>query len=180
MPRASVSTLIPLALFAALAGAFLFGSQRPAEVASVGQIDRRLPEFDLPPMPGTKAGFSSADLKGRVVMINVFASWCTVCRQEHPKLLELARSQDVPIYGVNWKDARGAGTLFLKRSGNPYVATGDDAAADLGAQLDVTGVPETYIVDAVGRIRYRHLGSITDEVWTDVLQPLLTRLETES
>jgi cytochrome c biogenesis protein CcmG, thiol:disulfide interchange protein DsbE len=178
--RIGLLTLAPLVVFATLSAAFVLGTQRDAETVLRGSLDRPLPKFDLSPMPGTEAGISSADVTGQVVMINFFASWCSACRQEHPKLLELAKAQDVPIYGVNWKDSKGAGKLFLKRAGNPYVATGDDSGGHLGATLNVTGVPETYVVDAKGRLRYRHLGPITDKVWSDVLHPLLTKLETES
>lgn len=180
MKRSGVLALFPLLAFAGLALALGKGVNQPAEPAFVGQLDRPLPEFDLSPLPGTESGFSSQDLEGKVVLINVFASWCSVCRAEHDKLLDLAASQPVPVYGVNWKDAKGAGTLFLNRFGNPYVATGDDPAGVLGSQLGVTGVPETLVIDADGRIRYRHLGELTDEVWTGILQPLLSGLEAES
>ena len=124
MKRSGALALFPLLAFAGLALALGKGVNQPAEPAFVGQLDRPLPEFDLSPLPGTESGFSSQDLEGKVVLINVFASWCSVCRAEHDKLLDLAASQPVPVYGVNWKDAKGAGTLFLNRFGNPYIATG--------------------------------------------------------
>ncbi len=180
MTRPAMTTLLPLLAFAGLAVALVSGAQRETAMDFPGRLDRPLPEFTLSPMAGTDAGFSSADLNGQVVLVNVFASWCSACRQEHGKLLDLAQTQDVPIYGVNWRDSKGAGKLYLTRSGNPYVATGDDSAGRLGANLNVTGVPETYVVDAKGRIRYRHIGPITDKIWADVLHPLLSELEAES
>ena len=180
MARPGLMTLAPLLVFAALSAAFVFGTRRDAAVNLPGRLDRPLPGFDLSPMAGTKAGFSSQDFGGQVVLLNVFASWCASCRQEHGKLLDLAQTEQVPIYGVNWKDAKGAGKLFLQRAGNPYVATGDDNAGALGAKLNVTGVPETYVVDRKGQLRYRHLGPITEKIWADVLHPLLSELEAES
>lgn len=173
-------TLAPLAVFAAMAGAFVIGTGQPPEGKLPGLLDRPLPEFSLAPMAGTDVGFGTQDLRGEVGLINVFASWCSSCRQEHATLLDLAATQTVPIYGVNWKDAKGAGKLYLQRSGNPYVATGDDSAGLLGNKLNVTGVPETYIVDADGRMRYRHLGPITPEIWENIFLPLLKDLDSAS
>lgn len=177
MARHGLLTFTPVLAFAGLSAMFAFGVKEEADAIRPGALDRPMPEFSLAPMAGTEAGFASTDLQGRVVLINVFAAWCSSCRAEHPKLLELAQSGEVPIYGVNWKDAKGAGKLFLSRSGDPYVGTGDDSMGMLGEQLNVTGVPETYVVDAQGRLRYRHLGPITDQIWADILQPLISELE---
>ena len=178
--RPSLFTLAPLAVFAAMTAAFVLGTRQPDNLAMAGLLDRPLPEFDLAPMAGTETGFSAEDLGGKVTLINVFAAWCSSCRQEHPMLLELAASQDVPIFGVDWKDAKGAGKVYLTRNGNPYVATGDDSAGSFGDLLNVTGVPETYLVDAEGRLRYRHLGPITPQIWAEIFEPLLKDLDPAS
>lgn len=181
MVRPNLLTLAPVMAFVGLCAMFAFGIKTEDQSAiPPGAMDRPLPEFSLAPMPGTDLGFASSDLLGRVVLINVFASWCSSCRSEHPKLLQLAKTADVPIYGVNWKDSKGAGKLFLNKAGNPYIATGDDSMGMLGSALNVTGVPETYIVDAQGRLRYRHLGPITDQIWAEVLLPLISNLEAAS
>lgn len=177
MSRPGLFTIAPLLVFAALTAAFAFSPRQDDSPIMAGLLDRSLPDFSLSPIAGTNAGFASTDLSGKVALVNVFASWCSSCRQEHPKLLELAANSSVPIYGVNWKDAKGAGKLYLSRAGNPYVATGDDSSGLLGQQLNVTGVPETYLIDAKGRMRYRHLGPITDAVWSDILSPMITELE---
>lgn len=175
-----VLTFAPLVGFAALSMAFVMGMSQSGEEARVGYLDRPLPVFDQPPMTGRSEGFTSADLDGQVSLVNFFASWCSVCRVEHPVLLDLAATQDVPLYGLNWKDARGAGKLYLTRSGDPYTATADDSAGMLGDALGVTGVPETYVVDTKGRLRYRHIGPITPEIWEDTIQPLIAQLEEEA
>lgn len=180
MARLSPMTLTPLLAFGVMSVAFVIGAWGGEKPEKPGMMDRALPEFALLPLAGTEMGFASADLHGQVALINVFAAWCSACRQEHPKLMELSSSSPVPIYGVNWKDAKGAGKLMLTRAGNPYVATGEDSEGVLGAELNVTGVPETYIVDAKGRLRYRHLGPITDKIWADILLPMITDLEAES
>jgi cytochrome c biogenesis protein CcmG/thiol:disulfide interchange protein DsbE len=145
----------------------------------IGFLDRALPAFTLAPMPGTDAGFSDQDLAGQVTLVNVFSSWCSSCREEHPILLELAAENRVPIFGVDWKDSPGAGKLYLEQSGNPFFATGDDPGGKLGDELTVTGVPETYVVDGRGRIRYRHLGPMTRDLWQATILPLIEELEAE-
>ena len=172
--------LAPIMVFGALAltmGLQAVTSDEP--VVGAGAIDRPLPVVDLPPLPGrSDDGLSGGDIAGKVVVLNVFASWCTACRQEHPFLMDLAARTDVPpILGVNWRDDPGAGELYLRRNGNPYVALGDDRAGTLGLELNVTGVPETYVIDAEGRMRYRHIGPVTDRIWNETLAPLIAELE---
>lgn len=172
--------LFPILAFAAIGSALLMVSMGNRPTVHEGYLDRPLPDFAQAPLPGNARGLSAQDLHGQVALVNVFASWCTVCRAEHPMLMQLADAGEVPIYGLNWKEAGGAGKLFLERHGDPFVATGEDLDGTLGAKLDVTGVPETYLIDAEGRIRYRHIGAITEEVWQDVLQPLIVRLRAQS
>jgi cytochrome c biogenesis protein CcmG/thiol:disulfide interchange protein DsbE len=179
MARVHLLTALPLLAFAGLAAGFLLLRGEPSGTA-MGYLDRPLPRFEQPPMAGTEAGFKSGDLAGQVTLLNFFAAWCSACRQEHPFLVTLSERGEVPIYGLNWKDARGAGKLFLSKNGNPYSATASDAAGEIGNLLNVTGVPETYVVDAHGRLRYRHLGPLTEEVWAEVLQPLIERLKEET
>ena len=171
--------LAPLGIFGALALTMgLQSMMSDAPVVGAGAIDRPLPEVDLPPLPGrSDDGLNGDDIAGKVVVLNVFASWCAACREEHPLLLDLATRPDVPpILGVNWRDDPGAGELYLRRHGNPYLAAGDDRAGTLGRELNVTGVPETYVIDAEGRMRYRHIGPVTDRVWNETLAPLIAEL----
>jgi len=173
LPRA---TLLPIPVFAAFGLSLALAMARAPDGAETGLLDRALPAFSQPPIAGMDQGLATGDIVGEVALVNVFASWCGACRAEHPMLMQLSRSQDVPIYGINWKDRKGAGKLFLQNFGNPYAATGADADGALGAKLQVTGVPETYLVDASGRIRYRHLGPITTDIWHRILSPKIAEL----
>ncbi len=172
-PRA---TFLPIPVFALLGLSLALAMTRSADPPDHGLLDRPLPDFARPPLAGNDRGLSRADILGRVALINVFASWCASCRAEHPMLMQLAGSAEVAIYGINWKDQKGAGKRFLTRFGDPYLATGTDADGALGADLNVTGVPETYLVDHEGRIRYRHLGPITEDIWQRVLATKLAEL----
>jgi len=177
MTAGRLATLAPVVAFAALAAGFVATVSAPAPTSAAGYLDRPLPEFEQGPLPGYDHGLASREIAGKVSVINVFASWCSSCRAEHPDLMRIAGASDVPFYGVNWKDRPGAGKLYLERFGNPYHATGDDASGALGNRLGVTGVPETYVVDATGRIRYRHIGPLNETVWAEIMQPLIAELE---
>jgi cytochrome c biogenesis protein CcmG/thiol:disulfide interchange protein DsbE len=110
-------------------------------------------------------------------MVNVWATWCIACRQEHGMLLAIARSGKVPIYGLNYKDNREDAIRWLDRLGDPYVATGVDLSGQVGIDFGVYGVPETYVLESDGFIAYKHIGPITDEVWTRMLLPLIRKLK---
>lgn len=170
-------SLLPVPVFLSLGAVLLMalgqGQSDPAE----GWRDMALPVFEQPPLAVGQAGLSHTQLLGQVAVLHVFASWCASCRAEHPDLMALAKASDVPFYGLNWRDGKGAGALYLDRFGNPYAATGTDFDGVLGARIGVTGVPETFIVDAGGRIRYRHIGPVTPEIWSTVLKPLIDALE---
>jgi cytochrome c biogenesis protein CcmG/thiol:disulfide interchange protein DsbE len=153
--------LLPLVLFAVLVGYFAVGlTLDPRKVPSV-LIDRPAPEFSLPPVPGLGEGLSTADLRGRdVTLVNVFASWCAPCKIEHPLLLRLSREHGIPIHGINQKDKAEDVSAWLARDGNPYARIGADRDGRASIEWGVYGVPETFVVDADGRIRYRHVGPI--------------------
>ncbi|NWG92778.1 MAG: DsbE family thiol:disulfide interchange protein [Parvularculaceae bacterium] len=173
------SAAIPFALMALIGAGLALGLTRdPRQLPSM-LIDRPLPAFDLPAI-ANGGGFSSADVAGKVALINVFASWCSACRVEHPTLMRLAAAKRAPIYGVDWKDKAEDGAAWLRRYGDPYVATGLDFESRLAIELGVTGAPETYIVDKSGRIRYKQIGPITDEVWAETIEPLVASLEQET
>ena len=161
---------VPLMLFAVLA-AFLFRGLAldPREMPSA-LIDRPVPEFTLPSL-GQDAMLSRSDVTGRVVLLNVWATWCVSCRVEHPYLHRLAQ-QGVPIYGVNYKDDDADALRWLEELGNPYEANIADREGTLGLDLGVYGAQETYLVDATGVIRYRHVGVVDERVWQTILQPL--------
>ncbi len=171
--------ILPFAALLVLAGYFAIGLTRdPHDLPSV-LLDRPLPQIDLPSINAQTPTFANDTFKGRVALLNVFASWCPSCRVEHPTLIALAREKRVAIYGLNWKDSALERDAWLRELGNPYTAVGDDALGRTAIDLGVTGAPETFVIDQSGRIRYKQIGPITDEVWTDILEPLVRKLEAE-
>lgn len=165
---------LPLILFAVMA-AFLFrGLSLDPQSMPSALIDRPLPEFTLPAL-GEDRTLSRGDLLGQVALLNVWATWCVSCRVEHPFLQQIADS-GVPIYGVNYKDEDAAALRWLQELGNPYRANIADHEGGLGLDLGVYGAPETYLLDAAGVIRYRHVGVVDERVWQTVLEPLYLEL----
>lgn len=174
-----LARLAPLAAFAAIAlGLGLALLRDPRKLPST-LIDRPMPRFSLPALERDAPPFAVDDLAGKVSLVNVFASWCGACKVEHPTLLRLAGEGSVPLYGINWKDRPGDGIKWLKAHRSPYLKVGEDTGGRLGIDLGVTGVPETFVVDHTGRVRYRHAGPITDDVWRATFEPLLASLRTE-
>lgn len=170
---------IPVALFALVAVAFGFGLRRDPSAIPPTLIDAPAPEFALPAIEGREANFSSDDLKGKVSMVNIFASWCVACVYEHPTLVAITEQGGPPIYGLAWKDEPGATAQWLDRLGDPYTAVGDDADGRVAIDFGVTGAPETYVVDKQGRVRYKHIGVITPNDWTNLIGPMIAELERE-
>jgi len=167
---ARLKLFVPLLLFAVLA-IFLFRGLAldPRELPSA-LIDRPLPEFNLPAL-GEDRNLSKADVVGQVSLFNVWATWCISCRVEHPYLQRLADA-GVSIYGINYKDEDAAAIRWLQELGNPYRTNIVDTQGTLGLDLGVYGAPETYLVDADGVIRYRHVGVVNERVWKGILAPL--------
>ncbi|MGE5272088.1 MAG: DsbE family thiol:disulfide interchange protein [Thiohalocapsa sp.] len=168
--------LLPLVLFAALAVAFRAGLGIDTNVLPSPLIDQPAPQFALPPLGADAPGFSSADLAGHVSLVNTFASWCAPCREEHPVLNALAHRQRVPIYGIDYKDKDAAAQAWIAELGNPYTRIGTDDGK-VGIAWGVYGVPETFVIDKTGRIRYKHVGPLTERVVNETILPLVARLE---
>ncbi len=167
---------IPVAIFAAGVIYLAVGLTLDPHKLPSTLIDKPVPEFDLAPIEGFEQGLSSQDLKGEVSLVNIWGSWCVACIQEHPVLMELAKNNAIPIYGIDWKDPPGEGTAWLKKEGNPYTLIGDDANGRVSIDFGVTGAPETFIVDKEGRIRYKYIGPITPEAWNEIMLPLVEEL----
>jgi cytochrome c biogenesis protein CcmG, thiol:disulfide interchange protein DsbE len=168
--------LLPGVLFVLLVTGFYVGLQVHSDALPSPLIDRPAPQFALPPLLGGQPGFSSADLKGRVSLVNAFASWCAPCRDEAPALDALARSGRVAIYGIDYKDKRAAARAWVKAVGDPYARIGVDdgqVAIDWG----VYGVPESFLIDRTGRIRYKHVGPLSAADVSRTILPLAARLE---
>jgi len=175
MNRRNWIFLIPAAVFALLAVAFFVGLGIDPSVLPSPLINQPAPEFALPPLEGDR-GFTSADLKGHVSLVNAFASWCAPCRAEHPVLNALAQTKRVAIYGIDYKDKPDAARAWIAELGNPYARIGTDEGR-VGIDWGVYGVPETFIVDAQGRIRYKHVGPLTEKDIGQTILPLVDRLK---
>ena len=139
-------------------------------------VGKPLPDFELPTLADPARMVKTADLRGRVYLLNVWASWCVACRDEHPLLVALAREQGVPIIGLNYKDARADALQWLRKFEDPYEMSLVDRQGRVGIELGVYGVPETFIIDRAGVIRYKHIGPITPQTLQAVLLPKLAEL----
>jgi cytochrome c biogenesis protein CcmG/thiol:disulfide interchange protein DsbE len=171
--------LIPLFLFIVMVAFLAVGLKLdPREVPSPF-IGKQAPAFMLPQLADPAKMFGNADLKGQVSLLNVWASWCVSCRQEHPLLIALSKQNILPIIGLNYKDEREAALEWLKRLGNPYTLSAFDADGKVGIDWGVYGVPETFVIDKQGVIRHKHTGPITEEAWQKTLLPLIIQLQKE-
>lgn len=169
--------LLPLAVFLVMAGFLAVGLNRdPREVPSP-LIDKPAPAFNLPRLDAPEQMISTQDLRGQVWLLNVWASWCVACRQEHPLLVDLARAGTVKVYGLNYKDKREDAIGMLRKTGDPYVKSVSDTEGLVGIDYGVYGVPETFVIDKQGVIRHKQIGPITPEALRDTLLPLIKKLE---
>jgi cytochrome c biogenesis protein CcmG/thiol:disulfide interchange protein DsbE len=175
-PRRRWLFAVPAALFVLVAAGFYLGLGMNPTILPSALIDEPAPQFELPPLPGQPHGFSTADLKGHVSLVNTFASWCAPCRIEHPVLNKLAATKRVAIYGIDYKDTGEAGKKGIETLGNPYTAIGADNGR-VGIDWGVYGVPETFVVDPNGRIRYKHVGPLSEDDLNRTILPMVTRLE---
>lgn len=169
--------LVPLAIFFILV-VFLFRglSLDPKRVPSP-LVGKPMPEFSLPRLKDPAATLSDSDLKGKVSVLNIWATWCVSCRAEHKVLLQLARDSTVDIYGLNYKDDRAAAQQWLRQLGDPYVANAFDADGRTGIDWGVYGAPETFIMDKQGTIRHKHIGPLTMDALNTTILPLLAELQ---
>ena len=166
----------PLALFGVLLVFLGIGLKKdPREVPSP-LIDKPAPALALPRLDDAQRLMRREELLGQVWLLNVWASWCVACREEHETLLALSRRRLLPIYGLNYKDTRPAGLGWLRQFGNPYTASWFDADGRAGIDWGVYGVPETFLIDAQGRVRLKHIGPLTEDVIAQKIEPLLKQL----
>ena len=167
---------LPLAIFVVIAvflgtGLYLDPREVPSPL-----IDKPAPAFSLPQLQQPEKTFSRDDMKGKVWLLNVWASWCVACREEHPVLVELARSKVVPLIGLNYKDERKDGLRWLAQFGDPYDLSAYDYNGRIGIDYGVYGVPETFLIDKKGIIRYKRIGVVTPEIVRDKILPLVREL----
>ncbi|MGB8338022.1 MAG: DsbE family thiol:disulfide interchange protein [Burkholderiales bacterium] len=169
--------LIPLGVFLVLVLFLGVGLKlNPREVPSP-LINLAAPNFELPQLHTPEQKLSASDLRGKVWLLNVWASWCVSCHEEHPLLVELAKQGVVPIYGLNYKDQRSDALAWLQRLGNPYVASISDMEGQVGIDYGVYGVPETFVIDRNGMIRYKQIGPVTRESLQMKILPLVKELQ---
>ena len=181
-PRRRWGVILPFAIFAGLAGLFWFSLQigDPSKLPSA-LIGKSVPDFALPPLEGLKGdgggevkGFAASDLAtGTPTIVNVFASWCVPCLEEHPMLMALAGEPGIRIYAINYKDDPASARRFLGRYGNPFSRVGTDNSGRTAIDFGVYGVPETYVISGDGKIAYRHVGPLTEEAVTTKILPLM-------
>ena len=170
--------LIPLGIFIALVAFFAVGLVRdPREVPSPF-IGKAAPAFKLQQLHEADRVFTPEDMKGKVWLLNVWASWCVSCRVEHPLLVEMSKKNLVPIVGLNYKDRREDGVQWLTKFGDPYALSAYDVEGKVGIDFGVYGVPETFVIDKQGVIRYKQIGPITPEALERTILPLVRKLNT--
>jgi len=176
-PMQAARWSIPLAIFVILIAFLYVGLGRdPREVPSP-LIGKPAPEFKLEQLHDQANTLSSADMKGKVWLLNVWASWCVSCKVEHPLLMQLAASNVVPVYGLDYKDAPDAGRAWLAQNGNPYTSSIVDRDGRVGIDYGVYGVPETFLIDKQGVVRYKQIGPVTAEALRDKILPMVRELQ---
>nr|WP_281722579.1 DsbE family thiol:disulfide interchange protein [Nitrosomonas nitrosa] len=180
-PRAGTSRrrllfILPALAFGGVAAALIAGLGRDPRVLPSALVGRRVPKFALLPVQGRTLGLSNENLVGEVALVNVFASWCTACLEEHPIFMRLKREGVVPVHGLNYKDAPADAAAWLDKHGDPYARTGADRDGRVGIEWGVYGVPETYVVGRDGRIYHRQVGPLSENIVAKTIIPLIEEL----
>jgi len=168
--------LVPLAAFLGLVLALAWGMSRDPQTIPSALIGKSVPQFSLPPVKGRTLGLSSTDLTGEVSLVNVFASWCVACREEHPVFMQMKAESIVPIHGLNYKDQPDNAAKWLNTMGDPYTRTGADIDGRVAIEWGVYGVPETFVITKDGRIAHKHIGPVTPKALEETILPLIERL----
>ena len=171
--------LIPLVVFFALVVLFILGLQNDPRLVPSPFIDKPLPDIHLPLLADPDISISSNDLKGEIFLLNIFATWCIPCRQEHPLLLDLANKNEIKIIGLNYKDDSLEALMWLDTLGNPYSIVLFDEDGSAGIDLGLYGVPETFVINQNAVVKYKHVGPLTEKVQTEIIIPLINELKTQ-
>ncbi|WP_153076823.1 DsbE family thiol:disulfide interchange protein [Paraburkholderia bonniea] len=172
--------VLPLLALALLLGLLAAGLKQDPRKLPSALLGKPAPAFDLPLLQTPDVRLASQDLRGQVWLLNVWASWCESCREEHPLLLDLAARQVVPLYGLNYKDESAPALRWLASAGNPYTASLVDRHGQTGIDYGVYGVPETFVIDRAGRVRYRHAGPLSQTMLDATILPLVQQLKQEA
>jgi cytochrome c biogenesis protein CcmG, thiol:disulfide interchange protein DsbE len=167
-------SFIPLILVALLAVLLFAGLGLDPKIVPSALIDKPVPQFDLPPLPGKEPGLIAAELaRGGISLVNVWASWCGPCRIEHPQLMEIARIENLRMIGLNYKDDPGNALAFLQQLGDPFETVGADRNGRVAIEWGVYGVPETFLIDGKGRIIMKHVGPLRPEDISEKILPAI-------
>ena len=166
---------LPICILAALVAVLAVGLRRDPTLVPSPLIGKPAPEFSLPRLDDPGKMLGKADLLGDVSLVNVWATWCAGCRQEHPFLVSLARTGGVRIFGLDWKDDAGLARQWLDQLGNPYTATGVDADGRVAIDWGVYGAPETFLLDAAGNVIYKHIAPLTPDTWETEFVPRIRK-----
>jgi cytochrome c biogenesis protein CcmG, thiol:disulfide interchange protein DsbE len=172
--------LLPLAFFFCLVIIFIYGLQHDPRQLPSTFIGKPAPAFKLPTLHAADINIQLDDLKSKVSLLNVWASWCVACRSEHPLLVEMAKNKSLNLYGLNYKDTREEALSWLKQLGNPYIESAFDQTGKTGIDYGVYGVPETFLLDKEGVIRYKHIGPLNKQDIDNIILPLINQLESSS
>lgn len=168
--------LLPLAVLLVVAAFFFVGFNRDPKLVPSPMIGKPAPTFSVPGLRDADGAVANARFEGKVTLVNFFASWCVPCRAEHPLLMEVARNRAVQIVGLNYKDKPEDALGWLRQLGDPYTIIGADRDGRAGIEWGVYGVPESYILDKQGTIRFKQVGPITEDVWRREMAPLIQQL----
>jgi cytochrome c biogenesis protein CcmG/thiol:disulfide interchange protein DsbE len=171
--------VLPVLVFAGLAAwlALALRPDRDPSIVPSALVGKPAPQFDLPALLPERPGVASRDLKGQVVLLNFFASWCVPCRAEQPVLMRIAQEEKLPIYGIAYKDKPEAARAFLAELGNPFGRLAVDESGRTAIDFGLYGVPETYVIDKQGVIRYRQVGPIDPDTLAKTVLPLVAELQ---
>ena len=169
--------LLPLVLFIGLVIFFIIYLQNDPSIVPSPLIDKPAPAFNLPKLHSPETNIQLDDLKGKVSLLNVWASWCAACVTEHPVFVKAAKTYNLNLYGLNYKDKREDAINWLEKLGDPYIDSAFDEAGTTGINYGVYGVPETFVLDKDGIIRYKHIGPVNKEQLETIILPLIRQLE---
>ena len=175
-PLSRLLFVVPAAAAIGLVITFAIGLGRDPRVLPAALIRKPVPDFSLPPVKGRSLGLAGVNLGGEVSLVNVFASWCAACREEHPLLMQMTARRVVPIHGIDYEDKPDDAARWLDTMGDPYTRTGADLNGRVGIDWGVYGVPETFVIGNDGRIAYKHIGPLTPEALDRTILPLIRKL----
>jgi len=174
-----IRALAPLGIFLLIGIAFAIGLTKDPKILPSELINQPFPAFNLTDLYHENRILNQDMVKGQVSLVNVFGSWCVACNAEHPVLMDIAQRGQTNLVGIDWRDERDKGKAWLAKRGNPYKAVIFDDESLLAIKLGITGAPETFVTDKSGHVRYKHIGIITPEIWTQTLWPIVQKLDAE-